>query len=92
MIDNIKLGVFCDRGNCCKGRALSKCDISLHSGIGALCSGADTWSPALCQRGLTTGLRCNKRPPYVSRHYTFQLVSALMKNIFQNIRLNRSTF
>lgn len=36
----------------------SKSDISLHSGIKALCTRADTWSLSLCQRGLASGLRC----------------------------------
>ncbi len=36
----------------------SKSDISLHSGIKALCTRADTWSLSPCQRGLASGLRC----------------------------------
>lgn len=44
--------------HCYAEGVLSKSDISLHSGIKALCTRADTWSLSLCQRGLARGLRC----------------------------------
>ena len=44
--------------NCHAEGVLSKSDISLHSGIKALCRRADTWSLSPCQRGPASGLRC----------------------------------
>lgn len=60
--------MFWKSKRCCKEKVLSKPGISLHFGIRDFCTGADTCSPAPCQRGLTRGLRCMKKPTQFVAH------------------------